>query len=385
MLRIRSAPALVAGAFLLFGLVGWLTALRLGLDSSVYRSGALAVLNGEALYEHLSATPSWAVDLPFTYPPIAAVLFLPLAALPTQIVWTVFAAGTALGVGAVLRWTTGRVPSLLLLALAFSLEPVWRTIGFGQINVLLMAVVVFDLLRGATRTSGVLIGVAAAIKLTPLIFVLHLLVTGRVKEAGRAMATFGGLHLLGFLLLPADSIRYWGSAMIGGNNATGNGYIFNQSFSGAVQRLTSGAVWAPVLAVALSVCCVVVAAIMARRTHLRGDRLGAVLITAFCGLLVSPISWSHHWVWVVPLMAWLSRERTSPLASPISWSHHRVWVAWAVFTWWSLFIPSGNALLDNLYVLAALAGGVIWWARGRSEVDVRSTRTGAGALRGRWG
>ncbi|MDX8029055.1 glycosyltransferase 87 family protein [Lentzea sp. BCCO 10_0856] len=370
MLKIRSVPAVVAGAFLLFGLVGWLGGLHLGMDSAVYRSGALAVLNGEALYGHLTATPDWWVDLPFTYPPIAAVLFLPLALLPIQLVWAVFAAGTALGVGAVLRWSTGRMPSLLLLALAFSLEPVWRTIGFGQINVVLMAMVVFDLLR-ANRCSGVLIGVAAAIKLTPLIFVLHLLVTGRVKEAGRAIATFCGLHLLGFLLLPGDSIRYWGSAMIGGNNATGNGYIFNQSFSGAVQRLTGGAAWAPVLVAVLSVCCVVVAAILARRTYLRGEHLAAALITAFCGLLVSPISWSHHWVWVVPLVALLVRKPG-------------VLLVWVVFTWWSLFIPSGNALLDNLYVVAALAGGAIWWARGRSEGDVRSARTDAGALWGRW-
>jgi alpha-1,2-mannosyltransferase len=363
---------MIAGAFLLFGLVGWLAGLHLGLDSAVYRSGALAVFHGEALYEHLMATPSWATDLPFTYPPIAAVLFLPLAALPAQLVWAVFAAGTALGVSAVLHWTTGRVPSLLLLALAFSLEPVWRTIGFGQINVLLMAMVVFDLLRGNNKSSGVLIGVAAAIKLTPLIFVLHLLVTGRAKEAGRAMATFCGLHLIGFLLLPADSIRYWGSAMIGGNKATGNGYITNQSFSGVVQRLTDGASWAPILVVALSVCCVVGAAIMARRTHLRGDHVSAMLITAFCGVLVSPISWSHHWVWVVPLVALLFRKPGVALV-----------LTWAVFTWWLLFVPSGNALLDNLYVVAALVGGALWWAHRRSEVDVRSARGYASDLPGR--
>lgn len=371
MLKIRSAPAILAGAFLLFGLVGRFAGLHLGLDSAVYRSGALAVLNGEALYERLTATPSWSVDLPFTYPPIAAVLFLPLAALPVQLVWAVFAAGTALGVGAVLRWTTGHVPSLLLLALAFSLEPVWRTIGFGQVNVVLMAMVVAGLLR-PTRFSGVLIGLAAAIKLTPLIFVLHLLVTGRVKEAGQAMATFCGLHLLGFLLLPGDSIRYWGSAMIGGNHATGNGYIFNQSFSGAVQRLTDGAAWAPILVAVLSVCCVVVAAIMARRTHLRGEHLGAVLITAFCGLLVSPISWSHHWVWVVPLVALLLRKPGVALVA-----------VWVVFTSWSLLVPSGNALLDNLYVVAALAGGALWWTRTRPEVDVRSARGYASDLSGR--
>ncbi len=368
MLRTRCAPALLAGAFLLFGLIAWVLRLPLGLDSAVYRSGALAVLRGEALYEHLTATPHWAVDLPFTYPPIAAVLFTPLAFLPTQLAWAVFAVATALGVGAVLRWTTGATPSPLLFAAAFSLEPVWRTISYGQVNVALMALVVADLLR-PTRFAGVLIGVAAAVKLTPLIFVLHLLVTGRVKEAGRALATFGGLHLLGFVLLPGDSARYWGSAILSGNDATGNGYFTNQSLSGVVQRLTAGAGWAPVLVAVLSVGCVVVAAVLARRAHLRGEHRGAVLVTAFCGLLVSPISWSHHWVWVVPLVALLVRK-------PV------VVLVWAIFTWWVLFVPSGNALLDNLYVVAALLGGVLACRSTRSGGGVRSARVDD--LSGRW-
>ncbi|ANZ40820.1 hypothetical protein BBK82_37380 [Lentzea guizhouensis] len=369
MLTSRSAPALLAGAFVLFGLIAWVLRLPLGLDSAVYRSGALAVLTGEPLYERLAATPDWAVDLPFTYPPIAAVLFTPLAVLPTQSAWAVFAVSAALGVGAVLRWTTGRAASPLLFVVAFSLEPVWRTVGYGQINVLLMAVVVFAVLR-PSRFSGVLVGVAAAVKLTPLIFVLHLLVTGRTKDAGRALATFGGLQLLGFLLLPGDSVRYWGSAVFHGNNATGNGWYTNQSISGAVQRLTGGAGWAPVLVAVLGGCCVTAAAVLARRAHLRGEALGALLVTAFCGVLVSPISWTHHWVWVVPLVALLGR---SPVLVPV----------WAGFAAWPMLAPSGNVVVDNLYVLAALAGGVVAWRRTRPDRAVRSAI--AGDLPGRWG
>ncbi|WP_052685542.1 glycosyltransferase 87 family protein [Lentzea aerocolonigenes] len=362
MLKTRSAPAVVAVAFLLIGLVGWLAGLHIGLDSTVYRAGAVAVLHGEALYDRLTAIPSWSLDLPFTYPPVAAVLFAPLAFVPVQMAWALFAAVSVLGVAAVLRWTSG--PPVLFL-LVFSLEPVWRTIGFGQINVLLMAMVVFDLLRDNSRWSGVLTGVAAAVKLTPLIFVLHLVVTGRFREAGRALGTFLGLQVLGFLLLPGDSLRYWGSAIFTGNNAsTGNGYLTNQSFSGAVQRLTGGA---PVLVVVLSVVCAVAAAVSARRAFLRGEPVVAMLVTAGCGVLVSPISWSHHWVWVVPLVGLLV-SRGSRLA---------LGLVWAVFLGFTMWSASGNVLLDNLYVLAALAGGAVWWARGRWGVEVRS-RVGAG-------
>lgn len=333
-------------------MVAWIAGLPLGVDSAVYRSGALAVLGGEPLYDHLRATPPWSPDLPFTYPPIAAVLFLPLALLPTQLTWAVFAAGSALGVGGVLRWV-GRRPTFLVLALVFSLEPVWRTVGFGQVNVLLMAMVVFDLVRGRT---GVLVGIAAAVKLTPLIFVLHFLVTGRYKEAGRALATFAGLHLLGFLLLPADSTRFWGSALIRGNNATGNGWITNQSISGVVTRLGGSTAASLVLAVG----CLALGLVLARQAHRRGEPVQALLITAFCGLLVSPISWSHHWVWVVLL----ARQ---PLV-------------WVVFAGWWLVVPSDVVLLDNLYVLA---GGVlmIGWQLARPRVDIRS----ADVTQGRWG
>ncbi|MGZ3145344.1 glycosyltransferase 87 family protein [Lentzea chajnantorensis] len=371
MLSSRSAPVLLAGSFVLFGLAGWALRLPLGLDSAVYRSGALAVLRGEALYDHLTATPEWAVDLPFTYPPVAAVLFTPLAVLPTQLTWAVFAVATAFGVGVVLRWTTGRTPSPLLFAAVFGLEPVWRTVGYGQVNVLLMAVVVVDVLRQG-RFSGVLVGIAAAVKLTPLVFVLHLLVTGRVRDAGRALAVFGGLQLLGFLLLPGDSLRYWGSAVLRGNDATGNGHLANQSISGAVQRLTGAAPWAPLLVAALCLGCVAAAAVLARRAHLRGEPLGALLVTAFCGLLVSPISWSHHWVWVVPLVAFLLR---GPGAAQVP--------VWAVFVLWPLLVPTGNAVLDNLYVLVAVVGGVLAWRGLLSGGGVGSARVDD--LPGRWG
>ncbi len=35
-----------------------------------------------------------------------------------------------------------------------------------------------------------------------------------------------------------------------------------------------------------------------------GDRAAGFLAVQITGLLVSPISWSHHWVWVLPLLLW---------------------------------------------------------------------------------
>jgi alpha-1,2-mannosyltransferase len=174
-------------------LLCWWLGARVGVDSGVYRAGALALLHGDPLDGSLRFLPNGSPSLPFTYPPVAGVLFLPLAVLPPQLVWGVFAVLTVLGLVLVLSASvTVATPPWLVPALglgAFALEPVWRGLGFGQINVVLMALVVLDVLvLPRNRYRGVLVGLAAAIKLTPLIFVLHLLITGRRTDAARSPA-----------------------------------------------------------------------------------------------------------------------------------------------------------------------------------------------------
>lgn len=333
--------------------VWWVAGWPVGVDSAVYRSGALAVLRGEPLYERLAATPDWSPDLPFAYPPFAALVFLPLAGLPAQLVWGVFGVLTALALGLVVRLTGPRPGVWWLLPLSVVLEPVWRTVGLGQVNVLLMALVVVDVLalRGS-RWSGVLIGLAAAVKLTPLVFVGHLLLTGRRADALRAVGAFAAASLVGFALLPVDSWRFWSSAVLGANDALSNGWWGNQSLHGLAHRLADVPATPLLLLLAVAVC-VVGAALLVRTLHDRADHLAALLVTAFCGLLVSPISWTHHWVWVVPLCC-LAVRRGAPWAA----------VATAVlFSGGVLALaPRGDelswspleSLAGNAYVLAAI-------------------------------
>src|SRR3954468_362154 len=181
-----------------FGVVGWLAGGHLGADSAVYRAGALTLLHGDPLYTRdvLTALPDW-VRLPFTYTPAAAPLFLPLALVPSGLVWGVIAVLSVVGLMVVITVVSSSPGHAPLLgrswwalpagtAIALALEPVWKTLFLGQINLILMAFVVLDVLvlsaRGSAdgpsagkrasgrRFAGVLIGVAAAIKLTPLIF-----------------------------------------------------------------------------------------------------------------------------------------------------------------------------------------------------------------------
>ncbi|HEV3359373.1 MAG TPA: glycosyltransferase 87 family protein [Pseudonocardiaceae bacterium] len=363
--------ALVAATAVLF----WLTGLPLGLDCAVYRAGALAVLHGKTLYAALPFLPSWATGMPFTYPPAAALLFTPVAWLPPQLFWGALAAASILALGKVLAVSLGSAadnwPRAAVVALgagSLALEPVWRGIGFGQIDALLMALVILDVLvLPASPRRGVLIGLAAAVKLTPLIFVLHLFITGRRADAGRALATFAGLTALSLITLPADSIRYWSTEVLGGplfgdNPALSSAQVANQSLNGLIQRISDRAGWAFPVAIVLGLALLMVVVPLVRRLAARGEHLPALLVSAGYGLLVSPVSWTHHWVWVVPLFGLLvTRAVTTRRFGQLA-------AFCVVFIgWFQLVVPHGGnaelrwnlpqSLLGNAYVLAILIVG----------------------------
>lgn len=320
--------ALLAALPLVVGIVGWLQGWPLGMDSVVYRAGASTLLDGGPLYDTPTLPayePDWAL-LPFTYPPAAALLFVPLAPLPIPVAWGAIGAVSILCLAAVVRLTLRAVAvkasfaafnapkvalTVALTAGAILLEPVWRTISLGQVNLILLALVMVDVLVVCARGSGwggVLIGVAAAVKLTPLIFVAHLLFTGRWRDALRAVATFAGLQGVLLLIAPHDVVRYWTHAV---NDPSRIGTIHwsdNQSLNGLMLRLTDGASWSLAAALAVGALLAVPAVMLMLRFHRRGEPLQALLVTAFYGLLVSPVSWTHHWVWCVPLLILLAAQ-----------------------------------------------------------------------------
>ncbi len=310
------ALSVVPAGVLVAGIVSWAIDWRLGVDSAVYRSGAIALLTGEPLYDNdfLSAEPPWA-QLPFTYPPTGALLFIPLALFATQVSWGVLGALSVLALALVVRiaiqnvptrptWMTPARTTIAVTILALGLEPVWRTLFLGQINLILMALVVVDVLvLGRSRYfGGVLVGVAAAVKLTPLIFVPHLWLTGRRADAIRAVVTFVLLQGLIFAIIPHDFTRFWSVAVTDPGRTGPTFWAGNQSLNGLMLRLTDLAPWALGAAIAVGVVLAVPAVFLVLRYHRAGQPLTALLVTAFFGVLLSPVSWSHHYVWVVPLI-----------------------------------------------------------------------------------
>ena len=314
-LRRTWVRVVIAVAFLALAatkLVDFSGAARYFLDADVYVVGGQRVLDGLPLYDGTFPT-TIDVWLPFTYPPIAAVLFAPLALMPLQFVFILVAAVTIGGLWWVLREVVVKLGGMrpadagwLALALTAALlwfGPVHTTIAFGQVNVMLMMLVAIDVLVVPPKYRGLLTGAAIAVKLTPAVFGLWFLL--RLDWAGiaRIAASAGGLTLIGHLVLPADSTQYWTDTLINTGRIGGPMYASNQSIDAELWRLGlhtedgGGGLWLALVAVALAVT----VAVMLRLLR-DGHAFLAVCVNALFGLLASPVSWSHHWVWVPVLL-----------------------------------------------------------------------------------
>jgi alpha-1,2-mannosyltransferase len=297
-------------------------------DLVVYRDGGLIVRHLGPAYDGHRASPLYDWTGPngvqFTYPPFAAVIFAVASVLSwTALRWVMTLASlAALGLslwlvfGALGYAGRPRVrlgATLGASALALLTEPVQVTLGLGQVNLLLMLLVVADLLTASVRGGqtrwwhGIGIGVAAGIKLTPLIFIPYLLLARRFRQAVTAAGVFVATVALGYAILPRDSVTYWRHGLfMNANRIVFLGTRGNQSLRGALTRLagsvTSGT--APWILAAIVV--VVVGLAAAAVLYRAGQPVPGMLACALTGLLASPLSWDHHWVWVAPGIALLA-------------------------------------------------------------------------------
>ncbi len=316
MTRIRPAAWLMAAvALFLLAAAGYALLVHVSpqyywtqIDTAVYRDGGIAARNQPAM---LYALRFGAAKLPFDYTPFAALLFAAGSG-ASFATWQAGLAVLTIGLLPVVAYLSlglaGRPAGLARAAAAFAiaavglwLEPVAMTLFFGQINLVLLALVTGDLaLPDRIKGKGIGIGLAAGIKLTPLIFIPYLLFTRRVKAAAVSALTFAVTAGLGFALLPHASAVYWGGKIT--RPGSKPFHLDNQSLNGVILRLTHAgpdahAYW---LAAAFVVGTAGLAtSILASR---RGHELLGLVACAATGLLVSPVTWSHHYVYVVPAL-----------------------------------------------------------------------------------
>jgi alpha-1,2-mannosyltransferase len=179
----------------------------------------------------------------------------------------------------------------------FGLEPVLQTIEFGQINLLLMALVAVDCLAVRPRwPRGLLIGIAAAIKLTPAVFLLYFLLRRDVRAAITVVVSGAVATLVGFLVAPAESWKFWLDNPAAG--VSGSPFFTNQTFQAVLVRAGIDGTTGRICWLLLSAGLLYLAWPVIRRA----PAPLALVATAGVGLLVSPTSWSHHWVWVAPAL-----------------------------------------------------------------------------------
>jgi alpha-1,2-mannosyltransferase len=292
------------------GVLVWFALSFKAIDLVVYMWGAHAVTHGTQLYLG-SAGGNY-----FTYPPLAAALFVPVAALPSalaQVLWElVSVAALAVAACATLklaRWQPTRPEIAAVTAVSLLLEPVYHTLFKGQINLILLTIVAMDVwwVSEGRRGGGIGVGIAAAIKLTPGIFIVLFLLSRRTKAAVTAAVAFLACGLIGYLVAPGASRLYW-TRYFYDTKRVYPAYIGNQSIDGAAIRIFDGpehvGLWYLPLTIVAAAAGLASAAVFARR-H---DWLRAMAVTGVTGLLVSPVSWTHHWVCVVPALISLARD-----------------------------------------------------------------------------
>jgi len=316
------------------------------LDLVVYRQAASNMLHGGATYQ-----ATFADHLSFTYPPFALLFFSPLSLLSLHsAVWVwdlcnVVALAVALSVLARRCVSVSRPRAVVLGALVagaslLAFEPLRNSLLDGQVNLVLICAIVVDVFVVPPRWRGVLIGIAGAIKLTPLVFLVYLVVARDRRAAVRALATFGVVTALSWLVLPTDSSTFWLHQAFSPGHKGGTQSDWNQSWWGLVGRLPASdgslrvAVWLAACAVTLGV-----GVFVARRYVAQGRRVDAFFVVALTGLLMSPVSWTHHWSWIavlpILLLARTGRHRAVTVAmlallaltipSPYGWHLKGAW------------------------------------------------------------
>lgn len=347
------------------------------IDLEVYLKAAHALTAGTDPY-------NLGDSLPFLYPPFAGMLAVPLNWLPNTAVQIGWAIAVALTVIAILHrlglkdWQL----SLISAAAVRVVEPINQTVAFGQLGAFLVGLVLLDLVPGprvipAPRVlgrhgrwlpPGLLVGLAAAIKLTPALFFIYLLAIRRFRAAAVAIGTMIVTALIALVIAPRPSVTFW-SRLAHGNSGLGSSIIYeiNQSILGATTRIFGYDVIGNGIGLTISALAAALGVVVAVAWHRRGDEAAAVSLCGLATLLASPVSWSHHFVWVAPLgMLYATRTAWPAWYRILGW----LFVGWVItapykflksghniektYVWWQNLIAAVTPALGLLLLVASL-------------------------------
>jgi alpha-1,2-mannosyltransferase len=354
------------------------------IDIDIYQMGGQSWLDGRPLYrgDVLFHTPI-GLNLPFTYPPLAAIVFCPFAWLHmpaasvavTALTLVLLIVSTVIVLTRLDVWNTSAlVPGpawlrrwwlavVIVAPAVIWLEPISSNFDFGQINVVLMTLVIADCVpRRTPWPRGLLLGLGIALKLTPAVFLLYFLVRRDFRTATTAVTSFGVATLLGFILAWSDSWEYWTHTVHHTDRIGSAALNTDQNIAGALARVGLGEQLRFLLWVGLCVAVLALTVWAMRRVLQAGEPTLAVICVALFGLMVSPVSWSHHWVWILPtllvtaILGWRRRNvalavLTAAGVALMAWTplellpkHHEETANWwrqllgMSYVWWALAV-----------------------------------------------
>ena len=354
---------------------------RYGLDLQVYRAGIHAWQSGKDPYLFVYTIH----HLAFTYPPGALLYLTPLNVgsflLMRALLWVVSITAVAVAIYIVVLRSTvpGRHAKLLAASLGWAclsvllVEPVRSTIDYGQVDAVLMLLVVTDLLVIPRAHRGWVLGIACAIKLTPLVFLILLAVERDWKSVARCIGVFLGSSALMLVVWPSTSKQYWLHAAWETGRIGSVAFGGNQSWNGLIYRLPLSSDGRAIAWICACLVTVALGVAVASRCVRGGQRVGAMFATAMCGLLISPISWTHHWIWVVliPPIVLSSAGREMPRSVRVM-----LWVLLGITVaapYWWITSGVGGDLVEGLLPVWAAATLLVW------AVDGRGLRTPQGS------
>ncbi|MGI5268277.1 glycosyltransferase 87 family protein [Nonomuraea sp. CA-218870] len=314
-------------------------------DLDVYRTGGQMVLEGRPVYGFFTPAPQL---LPFTYPPVAALFASGLAAMSwvtAQWVWTagIFAA-LGVAVGFAFRDALGRhtpwVFAFLMVACTF-LMPIRDQVRFGQVDILLVALCLADCVaRRPWWPRGFLIGLATAVKLTPGVFLIYLLVTRQWRTLFLASLVTALLTLLPFAVVPQDAVDFWFGALLDSERLGSNAATTNQSIRGMLIRLYLPDALTTVIWLAAVAVVGWYGFRGARDAYRAGDQLTAVALVGLMAVLLSPVAWIHHLAWVVVVLGAIAGDGRDPVRLRVAAG---VWLYYVVpVPWWGVAIRAAE-------------------------------------------
>ncbi|MBU8823296.1 mannosyltransferase [Mycolicibacterium goodii] len=351
-------------------------------DLHVYVGGADALDGPGALYDYVYADQTPDFPLPFTYPPFAAIMFYPLHLLPFGVVaflWQIGIIAALYGVVRVSQRLMGlqaqRRVAMLWTAVGIWTEPLRSTFDYGQVNVVLVLAVLCAVSSTRWWLSGLLVGLAAGVKLTPAVAGLYFVGARRWGAVVFSAVVFFATVGVSWVVVGGQARRYF-TELLGDADRVGPiGTSFNQSWRGGISRILGhDAGFGPLVLVGIAVTAVL-ALLAWRAIDGAADRLGGILVVSLFGLVLSPISWTHHWVWLIPLMMWLlhgplSARRGARVLGRVWLALTLVGVPWLLSfaqpSIWEIGRPWYLAWAGLIYPVATLAT-LAWMAVSRRE------------------